>query len=357
MVYGDGGAGKTTLAIDLALPPRRRRRLARHPRRRSRVRVLLIENEGPRPLFRRKLDRKRRRLAGLPLGDRLHVCRGAVGRSSPSPTRLAAGARRARPRARDRRRDRRAAHRGRDGRGRDAAGGARVRRATSRTCAGSRRRRVAFVLVHHENKGGKVSGAWEGVGDTLLHVQAQGHGARGSTVQKARWASQSARHHAESPVGRGRELRRRGRARARRRDARGADRRGDRERSGSGWTRIEKATPGVARDRRRAVRDGLFAARRIINVVKQGGEQAVLDRCPEKVAAHLYVADDPAVAHLRLERGAAAAQPAPTRGEPGDLQLRRAPRPKSGAEAQAQPYPPSTNDEEAQLDTAWWEQS
>jgi len=34
-----------------------------------------------------------------------------------------------------------------------------------------------------------VSGAWEGAGDTLLHVQAQGHGRTRLYVQKARWAS------------------------------------------------------------------------------------------------------------------------------------------------------------------------
>jgi hypothetical protein len=54
-------------------------------------------------------------------------------------------------------------------------------------------RRVTFILVHHENKGGQVSGAWEGSGDTLFHVQAQGHGRTRLYVQKARWSSS---HHA-----------------------------------------------------------------------------------------------------------------------------------------------------------------
>jgi hypothetical protein len=52
---------------------------------------------------------------------------------------------------------------------------------------------VVVVLIHHENKGGKVSGAWEGAGDTLLHVQGQGHGRLRLFVQKARWSSS---HHA-----------------------------------------------------------------------------------------------------------------------------------------------------------------
>ncbi len=50
-------------------------------------------------------------------------------------------------------------------------------------------RRVAVILVHHEGKGGTVSGAWEGAGDTLLHVQAAGPGHTVLHVQKARWAS------------------------------------------------------------------------------------------------------------------------------------------------------------------------
>jgi hypothetical protein len=49
-------------------------------------------------------------------------------------------------------------------------------------------RQVTFIVVHHESKGGKVSGAWEGAGDTLLHVQAQGHGRTRLYIRKARRA-------------------------------------------------------------------------------------------------------------------------------------------------------------------------
>ena len=52
---------------------------------------------------------------------------------------------------------------------------------------------LTVILVHHENKGGAVSGAWEGAGDTLLHTTAAGHGSTHVYVQKARWASAS--HH------------------------------------------------------------------------------------------------------------------------------------------------------------------
>jgi hypothetical protein len=48
---------------------------------------------------------------------------------------------------------------------------------------------VATCLLHHENRAGQVSGAWERVPDTLVHVQAQGHGHTRVFWQKARWCS------------------------------------------------------------------------------------------------------------------------------------------------------------------------
>jgi hypothetical protein len=53
-------------------------------------------------------------------------------------------------------------------------------------------RPIAIVLVHHENRAGRVSGAWEGACDTLMHVQPQGHGKLRLYFQKARWSSE---HH------------------------------------------------------------------------------------------------------------------------------------------------------------------
>jgi hypothetical protein len=52
--------------------------------------------------------------------------------------------------------------------------------------------RIAVVLIHHENRAGTVSGAWEGAGDTLLHVREAGHGHTVVYVQKTRWSSE---HH------------------------------------------------------------------------------------------------------------------------------------------------------------------
>ena len=48
---------------------------------------------------------------------------------------------------------------------------------------------IAFLLVHHENKAGSISGAWEGTTDTTIHVQAVGHGRVRVFWQKARWCS------------------------------------------------------------------------------------------------------------------------------------------------------------------------
>ena len=49
-------------------------------------------------------------------------------------------------------------------------------------------RPVHVLLLHHENRGGTRLRRWEGAGDTLLHLQAQGHGKTRLYFQKARWA-------------------------------------------------------------------------------------------------------------------------------------------------------------------------
>ena len=49
-------------------------------------------------------------------------------------------------------------------------------------------RPLAYELIHHENKAGDVSGAWEGATDTLAHVQARGNGHTAIVWRKIRWA-------------------------------------------------------------------------------------------------------------------------------------------------------------------------
>jgi hypothetical protein len=190
MIYGDGGAGKTTLALDagchLAAGDAWLGIQVARP-----VRVLVIENEGPRPLFRRKARCKLAGWSGSPLGGRLGVlCEpwAQVTLSDASwRTELAKLIR--------------------DGEidvviagpvtrlGMDDAGTLQQVRDFMRCVEAVRvqsGRRLTVILVHHENKGGTVSGAWEGAGDTLLHVEARGPGHTCVAIEKARWSSE---HH------------------------------------------------------------------------------------------------------------------------------------------------------------------
>jgi hypothetical protein len=188
MFYGDGGAGKTTLSIDLAC------HLAAgqdwlgitvpQPRH-----VLLIESEGPRPFFRSKLRRKRDAWRGRPLENRVEVFEEPWGQVT-----LAAEQWRVRLAQEAREREIDVLIAGPVSRlGMDAAGTLQEVRAFMELVQDVRRlsgRALTVVLVHHENKGGAVSGAWEGSGDTLLHVQSAGNGHTVMFVQKARWDSE-----------------------------------------------------------------------------------------------------------------------------------------------------------------------
>ena len=187
MVYGDGGAGKTTLIVDLACHLAAGDNwLGIHVA--QPVRVLLIENEGPRPFFRDKLKRKQRDWQGSPLDGRVHVLESpwASLTLADEQHREALADRDPRPE------DRRHRHRPVSRAGMDEAGTLQQTRDFMRLLAAVRERcgrPVAFLLIHHENKTGSVSGAWEGAGDTLMHVQAQGNGFTRLHLQKARWAS------------------------------------------------------------------------------------------------------------------------------------------------------------------------
>jgi hypothetical protein len=330
MFYGDGGAGKTTLAIDLAchlaagdswlaLPVAQQSN------------VLLIENEGARPLFRAKLRRKSEAWTGSPLGGRIRVFEQPWAWFT-----FADGAKRETLAAKLRELEIDVLVVGPVTRsGMDQAGTLQDVRDFMVLVGELRRlsgRRLTVALIHHENKGGQVSGAWEGAGDTLFHVQGQGHGRTRLVVQKARWSST---HHATSlhlvwTEGEGFAVDER--------DELDDETLAEQilavigENPGTGWAKVEDATPGVNRQRRRDVRDGLFVAGRIVNVRRKKGEpDRGLDHVEEATPARLYLADDPTISHLRPESGADGAQlenPAPARGA-GDpkLHLRPAPRP------------------------------
>jgi putative DNA primase/helicase len=329
MVYGDGGAGKTTLLIDGACHLAAGDEWLGIPVLRP-VRVLLIENEGPRPWFRVKLGAKLAGWHGSPLEGRVVVYEEPWGEFSFADAaqreRLAADIRRLQldvvivgPTTRV---------------GMDEAGTLQQVRDFMQLVADVRRqagRPVVFVLVHHENKGGKVSGAWEGAGDTLLHVSGQGQGSTRLYIQKARWASS---YHATT-------------LRLMWTDGEGfaiADQTEITDTDlaeqiiaaigvnpGTGWTRIEEATPGVKAQRRRQVRDGLLAEGRIVNINKIAGQETWLDHCPERKQARLFSADDPAIQHLRPDPDADGTQFASPPGEGAEMHLRPASRYKRDA--------------------------
>lgn len=337
LVYGDGGAGKTTLTVDavchLSAGDNWLGITVKRP-----LTVMLIENEGPRPLFRRKLDRKLETWTGSPIGNRLHILEDPWARFT-----LADETHRAQLAATI------------NGleldvvvigpitvAGMDEAGTIQDTRAFQALLTDVRDRagrRVTFILIHHENKGGKVSGAWEGTGDTLLHILGMGHGKTRMHIQKARWAPT---YHATTlnllwTQGESYEVEEKEEF--------------DQEtiarliyeyvkaNPGTGWTKVEEATHGIARQRRRDIRDQLLKGRQIVNVVTNEGVETAIDEIPERKPARLFPADDPTILHLRPDHGAGAAQTAPPGGERDDAQLRPAPRLKEAQGVGAPGHP------------------
>jgi hypothetical protein len=185
MLYGDGGAGKTTLELDLGFHLAAGDAWFGIPVARP-VRTLLIENEGPRALFRRKMERKSDGWSGSPLEGRLQILAEPWGKFSfadPGWREHIAS------RMLDLRTELLMA--GPLGRlGMDFPGTLAEVNGFMSLIAEVRDRvpALAVLLAHHENRGGRVSGAWEGSGDTLMHVQSAGHGKTLLRFQKARWA-------------------------------------------------------------------------------------------------------------------------------------------------------------------------
>jgi hypothetical protein len=305
MFYGDGGAGKTTLSIDLACHLAAGDDWLGMPVATHGSTVLLVENEGPRPLFREKLRRKLDGWTGSPLHGRVHVLERPWGEFSfadPGWREALADAISSLPidvlvvgpvtRA-----------------GMNEAGTLQEVRDFMALVGELRKQSsgsLTVVLVHHENKGGKVSGAWEGAGDTLFHVQGQGHGRTRLFFQKARWSSL---HHATAlnllwTDGEGFAVE----------DKPDLDDEalaelivaGVRENPGTGWMKVRDTIKGVGNDRIDAIRDGLFASGRLVNVVDGEARDGVEPRR----AAHLHLADDPTISHLRQSSGAVPAQTA-----------------------------------------------
>jgi AAA domain len=186
MFYGDGGAAKTTLSIDLACHITTGTEWLGYPVP-SPVNVHLIENEGPRALFRSKL---RHKLEKWEPGARLTVQEAPWAAFTFAEPEW-----------------RQALAKHIDEREIDVllvgpltrigmnAGGTlqevNAFMAFVKELRGLVDRPLTVILIHHENKGGTVSGAWEGASDTLLHCEKRGNGFTDVHVQKARWASAS----------------------------------------------------------------------------------------------------------------------------------------------------------------------
>jgi hypothetical protein len=187
MLYGNGGTGKTTLSIDLAFHLAAGDDWLRIPVPQS-VRVLIIENEGPRPFLRKKLRCKLDAWQGSQLEERLSVFERPWGEFSFSTREWRIGlAETIRQRQIDLIIAGPLTRIGMDEKGtlQEVAAFMTLVKHVRELCG----RLLTVVLIHHENKGGSVSGAWEGAGDTLLHVQAAGNGHTLVLVQKARWDS------------------------------------------------------------------------------------------------------------------------------------------------------------------------
>lgn len=187
LMYGDGGAGKTTLAIDAVFHLAAGRRWLGLEVARP-VRSLIIENEGPRGKFRQILEAKAATMTGL--AEAIHVLEEPWSRFTIGNADHRAGVAEAVNRANV-----------------DVVvlgplatvgmigGGTPDEISTFegklRELRALIERPVAFWIIHHENKSGDVSGAWERVPDTLVHVQTAGNGHTRFVFRKARWSSEN----------------------------------------------------------------------------------------------------------------------------------------------------------------------
>jgi hypothetical protein len=308
--YGDGGAGKTTLEADLVMHLAAGIPWLGLPVPRP-VRVLVIENEGPRGKFRRKLRAKLAAWEGPSVDEWVVVLEEPWSMFSFAEEAhrealrgylvehdidvVAAGPVQAL---------------GMQGGGTPDEVGA-FMLAIEQTRA-RLERPLAFVLIHHENKQGDVSGAWQGRTDTLAHVQAQGNGATRVYWRKVRWGSTL--HEQTWKLlwrdGEGFELDET--------PERTPEDVADeivthvRDNPGTSWNSVEHAISGKAKTKREQ-RDRLLEDGVVVNV---GSPKSF----------RLYVADDPTIPQLRPGRDAPGTHPASGTGST-DLEGDRVPRP------------------------------
>jgi hypothetical protein len=185
VMYGDGGAGKTTMELDMLC-----HLAAGDPwlglETHGTSRILIIENEGPRGMFRKKLRRKAAAWQGGEFGARIFVLEDpwALFTFDEELFRqelrllieqhefdiVAAGP---------------VNSLGIKGGGTPEEVSAFIY--SVELVRQQVKRPTAMVFAHHENKAGDIAGAWEGRPDTLMHVSNQGNGSTRVHWQKVRW--------------------------------------------------------------------------------------------------------------------------------------------------------------------------
>jgi hypothetical protein len=323
VVYGDGGAGKTTLVLDgafhlcagvewLGLPV-------------ERCRVLWIENEGPRGGFRDKLEEKYETWDGPPLEGRLHVLEEPWARVSlADPDHRAALAGWIVLREIDVLVAGPVQRLGVEGGGTPGEVAAFVAHIEElRALVG---RPLAVVLIHHENKAGDISGAWEGVTDTTAHVTAFAHGTTRVCWQKVRWGAElhgTTWHLQWRP---GEQFEREEKPMKKPADVLEADLlQAARELPGASWTKIRKEAGGNSAELVEA-RDRLLEAGQLVNgSTRKGG-------------FNLWAGDDPNRPDLQLRTdtgtslGTDGTEPVPASSETPRTPIRtnRSPRKENG---------------------------
>ena len=188
MSYGDGGAGKTTLHIDMSMHFAAGITWCGILRPVRPLRIAWIENEGPRPMMRAKFRAKIAAWQGPPTEGRIAVQDEPWARFTYRDESLRAqlGAELTRletdllivgPLSRI----------GMQGPGNTDE--IREFLALVKKVHDLIERPPALLIVHHENRAGQISGAWDREPDTMIHVQGQGHGRTRIFWQKVRWAS------------------------------------------------------------------------------------------------------------------------------------------------------------------------
>jgi hypothetical protein len=187
LVFGSGGAGKSTLVVDLcfalaagvawldAIEPARK------------LNVTIIENEGPRPMLREKFRQKLEQTCAE-LGGRVRILADPWSRftfADDTQRRALAWA------LGDQQTDLLVvgplSRVGMEGGGTLDDIGKFVRLIAD--VRDQVAHPFAVLLIHHENRVGQVSGAWEAEPDTVAHVSSQGNGRTRLYWQKVRWSS------------------------------------------------------------------------------------------------------------------------------------------------------------------------